>query len=164
MIHGNVHDYSIPQNPGWHLYKTTVYFLIISFLFINCHSINSERHSNIYIDKLNKLPDSNLTSIEIDTLIKYYGDKKLNDSLKGFFIVKNNGNKPLYFIKVQKGCFCLNISNDVINVIILPGKTFKLFFEVSKFNDVGYFSKAIILYGNFSSLYRTLLVECKVSK
>jgi hypothetical protein len=146
--------------------KLLVFIVIITAFSCKENDKTNPYKENKYLLELKKLPETSLTTIKIDSLIKFVDTIEVGQSLRGFFTISNIGNVPLEITGIQPGCSCITIGDlpIILNNKIVPGDSIKIFFSVPKLMKTGYFSNGFTVLGNFHAFYRKLTIEGYVRK
>ncbi|WP_455664728.1 DUF1573 domain-containing protein [Phocaeicola sp.] len=96
------------------------------------------------------------TTISLNTNEIAFGKFCHKKEQRGKFIISNTGSNILKISNIDISCECLKIENEITE--IAPGDTGCLNF-IFHSNDIGIFQREILLYGNFDSSPKLLIIK-----
>ena len=138
--------------------------LVLPFFLTACYTKTSKPDYNFMNSiKLQDALDSNKrTAIEINPKKYYFGIRKNNEKLKGFFYIRNTGDFKFNILALRADCVCIKI-NKSLNYI-KPGDSLKVIYEVDFTNMLGATSHSIVAIGNCAFGNQTFYMEGTIIK
>lgn len=135
-------------------------YIILPFLLsckqeknIQAESFDLKKNDKIY-ERLSKLPDNQLTKIDMPTFIDL--DTIEGDNKTINIDIKNVGKNKLNFLHIKPPCSCNTISK--YDSIILPTNSQSISINM-KFDKVGNFYQGITVYGSFFPYIKKIYVQ-----
>ncbi|GAA4156177.1 hypothetical protein GCM10022217_14950 [Chryseobacterium ginsenosidimutans] len=138
------------------------YIYVIFIFFLSCkeekivkstNNFNLKNSDEIY-KKISKIPDNQLTKIEIPEFIDL--DTIEGNSKLVSITIKNKGHHNLTSFVVKPPCSCNEVSK--YDSLMLPN-TSQTFTVNMKFDKIGNFYQGITLYGSFYPYIKKVYVE-----
>lgn len=137
-------------------------YICIFFLFLlsckeekitNKSRFNLKNSDEIY-KKISKIPDNQLTKIEIPEFIDL--DTINGDNKTVNITIRNKGNRNLTSLTIKPPCSCNEVSK--YDSVMLPN-TSQTFSVNMKFDKIGNFYQGITVYGSFYPYIKKIYVE-----
>ncbi|MBS1511545.1 MAG: DUF1573 domain-containing protein [Bacteroidetes bacterium] len=112
---------------------------------------------------MKKLPETDLTRIEISPAIYFADTIAKGDIIKGSFTIYNKGNVPFSIKKISNICDCTVSASSKKETPPNDSCSISFIINTDNFND-GFNVRMITIMGNFHPYFRVLSIESTVGK